>query len=97
MLVLVLVLLLLLLLLLALLPWLRSAAGRLLLLHLLLHHCLLLSSPLLQVLDELGDRHAGLLRVNGDLSLHGRHLLRRGHLPGARLLLHGRPIDDDLW
>ena len=68
----------------------------LLLLHLLLHPRLLLDGFPLQLLDELGHGHAGLLGVNGELALHrsdllrGGHLARwgHGHLPGLRGVLH---------
>ncbi len=70
----------------------------LLLLHLLLHPRLLLGSFLLELLDELRNRHASLLGVNGQLALHcsnllgRRHLARRGHghghLPGLGRILH---------
>ena len=55
-----------------------------LLLLLLGHRGLLLARPLLEVLDELGDRHAGLRRVLRQLPLHGLDLLRRGHLALGR-------------
>ena len=43
---------------------------------------------LLDVLDELGNCHAGLLRIRGELALHHGQLLGRylGHLPSWRTL-----------
>lgn len=56
-----------------------------------LHPCDLLC---LDVLNELGDGHAGLLGIHGKLALHssnllgGRHLHPRGHLPWWWWTLH---------
>lgn len=73
-----------------------TALGLLLLLHGLHPRLLLLHGLSFEMLDELGDRHAGLLGVDGELALHGSNLLGRGHprhLPGMHwLALHGGTV-----
>ena len=65
------------------------AALSLLALHLFHVGLLLLHGLPLEMLDELGNCHAGLLGVDCDLALHGSDLLGRGHLPGHWSTLHG--------